>query len=180
MDGSSVRRIGFFGSACAGKSTMAARVFSSLKSLGLKQVVELVPEYIKIHAYEGRFPSSFGQLETFTGQLYSEDRLLKHVDVVVSDSPVLMAVSYAQYYKFVGADELLSLARKFEHAFPSLNFYLHPKFDYQSAGRFQTADEAVKIGDHIYQLLKRELPNQFYEINDHDEIITKILSVIGG
>jgi nicotinamide riboside kinase len=90
-----IRRISLFGGAGSGKTTMAARLFADLKMLGWD--VEHIQEYIKARAYEKRFPTSFDQVYVFGNQLHREDRLLHHVNLVVTDSPVLMNLAYARH-----------------------------------------------------------------------------------
>ncbi len=164
-------RICLFGGAGTGKSTLAAKIFAKMKSN--EYSCELVQEFIKPWAYQKRFPKSFDQLFIFASQLHAEDTFVHHVDHVVTDSPLLLQCAYAQHYNFFGADELVSLALKFEEKYPSLNFLLERGENTykENEGRFQNIEEAKIIDEKILRMLVGHV--DFHPVNykDFDKII---------
>lgn len=149
------RRICFYGGAGTGKSTLAARIFAELKSLHYD--VEYVSEFVKTMAYEGKIPCSYDQIHIFGEQLHREDLLLKHVQLIITDSPIILGGVYAKFYNAPGSDEILKIAEKFEEDFPSLNFYVERKVDYLSKGRFQNLSEAVAFDKLLQDMMKIHL-----------------------
>jgi hypothetical protein len=147
-----IRRINFFGGPGCGKSTVAPAVFSFLKTEHLN--VELVQEFIKKWAYNGNTPKSYDQLYIFSNQLHEEDIFLRHVDLIVTDSPLYMQLAYIQKYNGNCFDECLSICRKFEENFPSLNITLsRGSIKYSQLGRYESYDEAVVMDYNIKKLL---------------------------
>ncbi len=148
-----VRRINLWAGPGAGKSTTAEGVSHSLKKAGYK--VELVQEYIKNWAYMKRVPQSFDQAFIFANQLHSEDFLLNRgVDVIVTDSPVLMNLSYSKRYGFEPWPHLLEIGRAFEKNFPSVNILLSREgIEYQQNGRYENHTEAVWMDNFMQEFM---------------------------
>jgi nicotinamide riboside kinase len=143
--------INFFAGAGSGKSTTAAALFSYLKMTGLN--CELVTEFAKDLTWDestkvlGYQPYVFGQ------QAWRLERLSGKVDVVVTDSPLLLSLAYS--------DPLLPICWKeyvlWEHnRYPSINFFIHRNKKYHRTGRNQTYDEAVMMDNKILQILQDE------------------------
>ncbi len=87
-------RINFYGGPGVGKSALAAKVYAELSRAGVV-LVELVREFVKPWAYEGRKLDRFDQVYTFAQQLWAEHRLFKAgIQVVVTDSPPLLQCVY--------------------------------------------------------------------------------------
>jgi hypothetical protein len=162
----------------SGKTTMAARLFADLKMLGWD--VEHIQEYIKARAYEKRFPTSFDQVYVFGNQLHREDRLLHHVNLVVTDSPVLMNLAYARHNGFAGWSGLVEVANHFEQQFPSLNFFLHRRHDFVASGRFEDEENSRKVESVMLDLMRENLPpNRTYlEPMTYEEILLAVAQTV--
>lgn len=155
---SQIKRICFYGGPGCGKSTIATGVFHELKKLGYN--AEYVPEYIKNWAYEGRMPKSFQQVYVFAKQLNREDVLFPHVDLVVTDSPILMNVVYSKKYGFEGSHLLADLAMLYEKQFPSLHIFLdRGNLEYKTEGRYQDESGARELDALIEEILQSYAPS---------------------
>lgn len=135
-------RISLFAGAGAGKSTLTSGLFYHLKCKGYK--IELVHEFIKQWAYEGKTPKSFDPVYIFAKQLRSEDSLLQSgVKHLITDSPIMMQMFYSKKYGFSCWKELLQIGKEFESKYPSTNIFLdRGDIPYQESGRYETEEVA--------------------------------------
>jgi len=138
-------RINLWGGAGCGKSTTAARLFADLKAKNYS--IELCAEYIKSWAYQKRVPKSFDQVYIFGKQLHAEDMTFQSgVEHLVTDSPLMMQIVYAQKYKLPVWDDLLEICDAFEEQHPSINIMLdRTGITYQQNGRYETLEQAEEI-----------------------------------
>lgn len=144
-----IRRINILGGPGRGKSTLAAALFAEFKNaqhqLGLQ--VELVQEFVKTWAYTGRRPEGFDQFFVTASQMQAEEILLRSgVDVVITDSPVVLGTTYAPAFL---KNSLQSIVASYEAAYPSLNVILDCKKPFFQKGRFQTETEAEVLHQQI-------------------------------
>lgn len=170
----SFRRINILAGPGAGKSTLAARLFSELKSKSYD--VEHITEYIKTWAYQGRKPESFDQLYVFAKQLKSEDLALRKVKHIITDSPLIVNVAYSQFYGCDYAPELLSIVNRFEQKYSSLNLFIERSVEYVDKGRYQTPAEAIEFDNLLWNLASKTLSQPIYKIQVND--IPSILSIL--
>jgi len=84
--------VNLFAGAGAGKSTCASGVFSLLKHHNVN--AELITEYAKDLVWEGRLHLNRNDIEIFTEQLKRQHRLAGKVDVMVTDSPLVLIPSH--------------------------------------------------------------------------------------
>lgn len=177
---SKFRRVNFYAGPGSGKSTLAARVFAELKMHG--RDVEHISEYIKTWAHEGRVPHSYDQLYVVAKQLKSEDVLLRNVQCIVTDSPVLMNTAYSTKYNFQCAKELVALARQFDRDFPSINFFIDRTVPYIDKGRYQNHQEAVDFDHFLIDFLDKNLegPLIHVKVEDFDLIVGAIEKCLDG
>ncbi len=165
-------RINFYGGPGVGKSTLAARVYADLKQLGVNSI-ELVPEFIKPWAYEGKQFDSFGNTYVFGNQLWSELRFLNAgVDIIVSDSPMMLQCAYAyQANKIIGSS-LRDIALQYEKQYPSLNFFVDRTVPGPLRARYQTKEELETLDCSIRQFLQDcNHPSYPVRITDYDFIM---------
>lgn len=171
-----IRRICLHAGPGCGKSTLAAKIFSELKIKGHN--VELASEYVKTWAYEGKKPTSYDQLYVFAKQLHNEDLILRHCDLLVTDSPLFMNNTYAQFYDCRFTPHMIKLSQEFDHDFPSLNLLIERKVDYKQHGRYQTYGEAVDFDFLLKDFLSKNLERDLIPINVLDfPAIMKIIEV---
>ena len=145
-------RINFFGGPGVGKSTLAAQLFGWLKAENFD--AELVQEFVKTWAYQGRQLKSFDHVFTFASQLHTEDLYLQSgVNMIVTDSPVLLQVMYQYMRNLPGQVEMRHIAESFEDQHPSINFLVKRRVEYKPQGRYETPEAAAAIHEWIVKYL---------------------------
>lgn len=145
----------------AGKSTIAAGVFSQLKQKGIS--CELIQEYAKDVTWERTTVLLENQLHIFAEQFRRQFRLLNNVDYVITDSPLMLSCIYNDVFfkmqegKRWHTDKYHHLSNLyfFEAAnqFENINFYVDRAKNYQNDGRNQTLEQAKTIDNSIRQFL---------------------------
>jgi nicotinamide riboside kinase len=143
--------VNFFGGPGCGKSTTAASLFSYLKMSDLN--CELVTEFAKDLTWDQSMaPLSF-QPYVFGQQSWRIERLRGKVDVVVTDSPIILSSIYASpeipecFHDYV----------LWEHnRTPSLNFLLRRVKKFNPVGRNQTEEESQNLDLAIADKLKEK------------------------
>lgn len=154
-----------------GKSTMTAVVFAELKILGFK--VEMVTEYAKGMTWQKSTKVLENQIYVFGKQHHYLTRPKDQVDVIVTDSPLLMSIIYDKEN-----NEHLQKLILFEHQkMNNLNFFLVRSHEYQKIGRSQNEEEAKLIDFSILDVLK-ENNIQYIKIIPNREGVQKIVAEI--
>jgi nicotinamide riboside kinase len=172
-------RINYYGGPGVGKSTLAACTYAELNRSG-KITAELVREFIKDWAYEGRQPDGWDQVFTFASQLYAEHRLAKAgVKVVVTDSPVILQCVYASMKDAIIGSHLVNLATAYEQAHTSLNFFVERCVAYDPSGRFQTPGALADV-DHRIEAYLGHLHVRYVRVvpSDWDTIIETVKEAV--
>lgn len=133
-------RINLYAGSCAGKSASAAKIYAELKARGHN--VELVREYIKDWAYQGRAVKGLDQVFICASQLHAEEFLLQHgVEHLVTDSPLLLQCFYAWKYQCPVWEQLVGIAKYFDSKYPAMNIFLdRTGVPFKQSGRYE--DEA--------------------------------------
>ena len=172
--------LNFLGSPGVGKTTLSAAVFAKLKSLGIE--TEYTPEYVKGWVYDGRAISPFDQYYLFGQEVLRQSRLFNKVDVVISDSPVMLAAFYQYHYNGkntlrIPCHDFYDTAEKVAHV-EIVNFVLPRRKEYNPNWRYQTKEES----DAISELLKTWLNFEgysYYELKcDDTNRVEEVLEVL--
>lgn len=125
----------------AGKSTMAAGVFYSLKSAGYN--CELVTEFAKDLTWEGR-KAALNCQEYITGkQSFKLQRCAEQVDVIITDSPLPLGVFYNS--NPILNDNYTNTVMAIFNQYENYNYFIRRLKKYNPAGRNQTEEEAKAI-----------------------------------
>jgi deoxyadenosine/deoxycytidine kinase len=175
--------INLYGGPGAGKSTSAAYFYYLLKTQHVN--VELVREYVKDWAWEGRNISTYDQIYFLGKQVRRESMLYGKVDYIVTDSPVFMNLYYAQRYctptlaEGVRASTLAFYRQAAEDGHKHIHILLNRNKPYLSEGRYQTEQEAKEIDGGIKQVLQGLKVPLIESTPDESELL-KTLQTIKG
>ena len=167
--------VNLFGSPGSGKSSGAAYIFFQLKRAGID--CELVTEYAKDKCWEHSciFDDSTNQFYIGAKQYYRVNRVNNKVDIVVTDSPVLLSCFYNSV-KELGNEYNIVVKRLFNR-FRNLNFFINRLKPYNPNVRNQTEEESNKIASKMKKIIK-EWGIEFTEVNGNDDGYNKILEII--
>lgn len=171
--------INIFGGPGSGKSTVAAGIFSRLKERGVS--VEYVAEYAKDIVWEESFTKLNNQLYIFAKQHNRIFRCLNKVDVIVTDSPILLAITYGKTAIPPNSPELDALILHEFNKNTNMNVILSRMYKYDTKGRTQSEEEAIALDAGIVDLLE-ELDIEYSHtatITQADEIIERLFNTYG-
>jgi nicotinamide riboside kinase len=150
--------INCFGGPSSGKSTMCAGLFTKLKCLGVDS--EMALEYAKDVIWEESFKKLDNQIYIFAKQLHRLKRLQGKVDVIITDSPIILSTIYVDAYNVKEDNTTFKKLIIEEHRkFNAINFFIKRVHTYEPNGRLQTLEQAEQIDNKIKEILtKNELP----------------------
>ena len=136
-----------------GKSTTRAGIFYFLKVAGIR--CEEAIEYAKGKVYEGSDPVLKNQIYVFGKQHHMTTRCMGQVNVIVSESPLLLSIVYDEEYSEHPSSALKALVLEEHSKFINMNYYLVKPKDrpYEEYGRTQKEAGANIIGDRILRVL---------------------------
>ena len=156
--------VNLFAGAGAGKSTCASGVFSLLKHHNVN--AELITEYAKDLVWEGRLHLNRSDIEIFTEQLKRQHRLKGKVDVMITDSPILLSSIYVQPF-----DELFhaTVMREFKK-YNNLNFFIERVKPYMKIGRAETKNGAKAIDNRVVEFLDNEQLTYEKRLGDNETV----------
>lgn len=141
--------VNLYGAPGAGKSTGAAYIFSQLKMRGVN--AELVTEFAKDKVWEESKAVFQNQAYIFGKQYFRISRVQGKVDVVITDSPILLSPFYAN--DPVLGEEFDQLVTKVAKSFDSMNVFINRTKPYNGAGRFQTEAESDALSRELHEFL---------------------------
>ena len=143
--------VNLFGAPGSGKSTGAAYIFSQLKMLGIN--AELVTEFAKDKVWENSIDVLDDQIYVFGKQHHRISRCADKVDVIITDSPLLLSAIYNKS-ELLG-EEFNDLVEKIFKSYNSINYFITRDKPYNPIGRLQTEEESDIIADRIKGLLSK-------------------------
>jgi hypothetical protein len=167
--------INLFGGPGVGKSTGAAYIFAQLKLRGIN--CEYVSEFAKDKVWEESKAVFQDQLYIFGKQHFKISRCHGKVDVIVTDSPLLLS----KYYNSNPAlgEEFNNLVEHVFNGYENYNYLLHRVKPYSIIGRFQTEEQAEKIDEELEEMLANTfLLNVPGDESGYETIITEILQIL--
>lgn len=168
--------INLYGGPGIGKSTAAAGIFYGLKAKGYK--AEIVTEYVKQWAYEGRTPQPLDQFYFFAKQARKEYPLYGKVRYIVTDCPLELSAYYSNQDEALrpAFKEMLKSYRTVQERnnVDIKRFFLKRKesHTYDTTSRYQTEEEAKLVDKELLEFMKNI--GDIEEI-DADDILKRIL-----
>jgi hypothetical protein len=179
-----IRRICLYGGPGSGKSKLACY----LNYMLMDYDIDLVSEYIKAWAYEGKIPESLDQWYVYGKQTHEEDRLLRTsrktkkpiVDLIVTDSPLYLQCCYSKMFNVPGTEQALEKTHLFEKMYPSLNIFVDRPAVYRTGGRYQSKKQAIAMDNYIVKNLEEwKIPYFRENVVNTDKIIKTIRDTLG-
>lgn len=165
--------VNMFGAPGTGKSTMASHIFSLLKWNNID--CEIVNEVAKEKVWEDSHYLLENQLLITAKQYHRLWRLNGKVDVIVTDSPLLLGTVYSQKEPELFKPLVVSYFKRFNN----LNFFLKRIKPFHQNGRLQTERESDTLSRKIYLLFKlhcdRERSYVFDSTEEKAEEIYKLI-----
>lgn len=170
--------INLIGGPCSGKSTTAAGVFYLLKKAGIN--CEMALEFAKDKVWEESFRTLDDQIYIFAKQYHKLWRLKNKVDVIITDSPLLLSLYFDKEKSYNFSNLILECYNKFDN----VNYFLVPPQNYEESGRIQTKSEAREIGNELKTILiKNNISFKNYSVERDDvvkKITTDVLNIINN
>lgn len=162
--------INLIGGPGSGKSTCASGIFYKLKQLGVN--CELSLEFAKDKVWEGSVNVLDDQFYVFGKQYHRLFRLNGKVDVIITDSPLLVSILYNK----TKSDYFDKLVVEQYNSFNNLMFFINRPDDYQTEGRLQTRMAAKTIDIMTKDMLEKY--NIKYKEISCDDAVDKIVDII--
>jgi hypothetical protein len=148
MQANLVKIVNLFAGPGAGKSTTAAGIFYSLKLADVK--CELITEVAKDLAYENNSSRMSNQIYLLGEQYQRLHRVRNSVKYAISDSPIILGMSYRSNDFPKSFDQLcLDLFNQFDN----INYFIVRTKKYQAYGRNETEDQACEHDANIKSIL---------------------------
>ena len=134
----------------AGKSTGAAYIFSKLKMLGID--AELATEFAKDKVWENN-PTPFeNQAYIFGKQSYRLSRVSGKVEVIVTDSPLLLSIIYNNDKRLT--DNFNETVKDVWNSYNNITYFVNRVKPYNPNGRHQTEEESDALSIKILELFE--------------------------
>lgn len=163
-----------FGGPGAGKTTAAWHIAAELKKQGY--CVEYVSEYAKELVWEEDYDLLDGSLEhqiiMFQEQKKRINRLIGKVDMVVTDSPLLLNIMYLNVADKDHEERVLAEYKK-NHNF---NFVVQRGRSFEQAGRIHDKEESIQKDKEIQEFLDKN--NIYYGTYVHEKVDTLIRNIV--
>ena len=170
--------VNLYGAPGAGKSTGAAYIFSRLNMAGVN--VDLVTEFAKDKVWEESKTAFENQVYIFGEQFFRISRLEGKVDVVVTDSPLMLNSYYGKDDIRLG-DEFNALVKKISNSYDTLDIFFQRVKPYNPLGRRHTEAESDSISDELLEFLNKNgvKPIMFAgDISGYDSIVGITLDLL--
>lgn len=147
--------VNLFAGPGAGKTTCAWAIASKLKMLHIN--TEYVSEYAKELVWDGKLEELKDQMKVSTTQHNRIKRLYDKVDVIVTDSPVLLGLYYGEGKLSEVQRAVISNWHKETESF---NLFIQRGNYYEQAGRLEDKQAAEGVDAELRRILYNE--NVYY------------------
>lgn len=173
--------VNLVGAPGAGKSTGAAYIFSQLKMRGVN--AELITEFAKDKVWEENQEvfKVDNQVYVFGKQFYRMSRCRGKVDVIVTDSPLLLSILY-NHSELLGEDFNKVVLNVF-NSFNNMNYLVLRDKPYNPKGRHQSESESDALVKPLTELLQNNgvvYTTVHGNSMDYDVIVDEIMDELRG
>lgn len=169
--------VNLMGSPGAGKSTLASYTFAKLKMMGVN--CELVTEFAKDKVWENNITALSNQIYVFAKQYYRLDRCADKVDVIITDSPLLLSPFYNKDPDI--HEPLKQLVYKISKKYNNLFYFVKRIKKYNPVGRLETEEQSNQKSIELKNML-HDNDVKFVEIDGDlmsaDIIVNDIMKLI--
>lgn len=163
------------GSPSSGKTVAAASLFSQLKKRHLDAV--LVSEFAQEKVVEENKRALQNQLYIFANQQYKIFCAHEHAQVVVTDSPILLAAIYNA--SAPSALQEVILDQHFRYDNLNILMELDDDIPYSMVGRIHSYEESLVIQDQLKHLLTiHDIPYVPYNAITEGELVDLIIDAL--
>ena len=168
--------VNLFAGPGSGKSTTCAGVFSKLKLAGIN--CEMALEYAKDKVWENSEKVFQNQAYIFGQQSFRISRMENEVDIVITDSPLLLSAFYNT--NTVLGESFNDVVANVFHSYNNINYLLTRVKPYHAKGRLQTEEESDALAEPMKQLLNKynvlytQIPG---DIAGYDAIVEDIYTI---
>jgi hypothetical protein len=172
--------INLYGGPGTSKSTTATGLFNKMKKAGYK--CEYVHEYAKDLTYKQSWKVLEDQGYLFSKQHHKLWILKDSVDYIITDSPLLLGLVYIKGNSLYDTKEFKDYVRSIYKAYDTIDVFLERNIEvhpYQTYGRSQTLEEAIKKDAEIKSVITEFNPN-FYNVKVQENTEDIILDIIRG
>ena len=166
--------INLYGGPGAGKSTTAAGVFCLLKLHNTE--VELVTEFAKDLVWEERYKTFGNQYYIFGKQHHRMWRLKDKVDIVITDSPLMLSALHGRRNGTVSDAFVKNVVEAVNNS-NNFNVLLERTKKYNPNGRNETEDQAREVDKLVIGILK-EHDMEWIKVLGNFKGINKITKLI--
>lgn len=132
---------------CAGKSTIASGIFYKLKMKGID--CEQTLEYAKDRVWEGSYSTMDDQIYMFGKQYHRVWRLNHKVQVIISDSPLILSIHYAKFESKYFENFVIEQFNRFNN----ITYFIERDTEYNENGRVHTLEDAKKADNELKDIL---------------------------
>ena len=139
--------VNLFAGPGTGKSTSCAQIFAELKQNGVN--CEMVREFAKDKVWENSIDVLNDQIYIFGKQQHKMRVLIGNVDVIVTDSPILLSIIYDKS----GNENFRNLVHDVHKEFTSINILLEREKPFNPKGRLQNEEKARFLDTKIKMML---------------------------
>ena len=154
--------VNYFAGPSAGKTTAALELTAALKKEGYN--VEYVSEFSKELVLENRIDELSNQEFVTDEQYHRLDRLRNSVNIIVTDSPVLLGKVYGE--KSI-SEEYSKQIEDYHNSFETLNLFITRGNTFQTEGRVHNLEESKALDNKIITMLQ-DNNVKYYTVKQND------------
>ena len=170
MENNNVIVINLMGGPGSGKSTAASGIFYRLKKMGVN--CELALEFAKDKVWEEAFRTMDDQLYILAKQYHKLWRLRDKVDVIITDSPLLVSIFYnktpSKYFNDFVIEQF--------NSFDNMTYFIERPDHYQQSGRIQNEEESKEIDITLKNIMDEY--NVDYKVYSCNDAVNRIVADI--